>query len=252
MIVIPMAGLSSRFKKAGYVKPKYMLEANGRTLFWHSLVSFRRYFNTEKFLFISLNVEGIKDFIVKECENLGIDNYDVEILNKPTGGQAETVYLGICNQPPTDGITIFNIDTFRPGFIYPKEFELKGIDGYLETFIGAGENWSNVVPLESGSNRVALTGEKQQLSEYCCTGLYYWKNTELFCRVFEEYRKIELSELQGKELYIAPMYNLVIKEGGDVRFSVIPKNEVIFCGVPEEYKDFINNTKQKGGSCGEQ
>ncbi|EOA0230274.1 capsular biosynthesis protein, partial [Escherichia coli] len=36
MIVIPMAGLSSRFKKAGYVKPKYMLEAHGKTLFSHS------------------------------------------------------------------------------------------------------------------------------------------------------------------------------------------------------------------------
>ncbi|EGR2739468.1 capsular biosynthesis protein, partial [Vibrio parahaemolyticus] len=29
MIVIPMAGMSSRFFKAGYDKPKYMLEATG-------------------------------------------------------------------------------------------------------------------------------------------------------------------------------------------------------------------------------
>lgn len=31
MIVIPMAGMSSRFFKAGYTQPKYMLEAHGQT-----------------------------------------------------------------------------------------------------------------------------------------------------------------------------------------------------------------------------
>ncbi|ECR5117115.1 capsular biosynthesis protein, partial [Salmonella enterica] len=33
MIIIPMAGLSSRFFKAGYTKPKYELKAHDKTLF---------------------------------------------------------------------------------------------------------------------------------------------------------------------------------------------------------------------------
>ncbi|TOH10549.1 capsular biosynthesis protein, partial [Vibrio parahaemolyticus] len=44
MIVIPMAGMSSRFFKAGYKLPKYMLEAHGKSLFEHSLRSFESYF----------------------------------------------------------------------------------------------------------------------------------------------------------------------------------------------------------------
>ncbi|EKO3985769.1 capsular biosynthesis protein, partial [Vibrio fluvialis] len=42
MIMIPMAGMSSRFFKAGYSKPKYMLEAKGKTLFEHSVLSFEK------------------------------------------------------------------------------------------------------------------------------------------------------------------------------------------------------------------
>ena len=57
MIIIPMAGLSSRFKDAGYVKPKYMLEAHGKTLFSHSLYSFKNYFDSESFLFVALDLK---------------------------------------------------------------------------------------------------------------------------------------------------------------------------------------------------
>lgn len=49
MIIIPMAGLSSRFFKAGYTKPKYMLDAHGISLFDHAVNSFKAYFKTETF-----------------------------------------------------------------------------------------------------------------------------------------------------------------------------------------------------------
>ena len=35
-----MAGLSSRFFKAGYTAPKYMLDLKGQTFFAHALRSF--------------------------------------------------------------------------------------------------------------------------------------------------------------------------------------------------------------------
>ena len=63
MIVIPMAGLSSRFFDAGFDKPKYALEAHGRTLFFHSVGSFGHYFDEVPFLFITLETYGATDFI---------------------------------------------------------------------------------------------------------------------------------------------------------------------------------------------
>jgi hypothetical protein len=41
------------------------------------------------------------------------------------------------------------------------------------------------------------------------------------------------------ELYVAPIYNLLIRRGADIRFHVIDESEVIFCGVPSEYAAFL-------------
>ena len=241
MIVIPMAGLSSRFRQAGYQLPKYMLEAHGKTLFEHAVESFKQYFESECFLFIALDVDHTKRFIEIKCEELGIVNFSIAILDAPTRGQAETVYKGLKTShfEIDEGITIFNIDTFRPGFTHPDSFCLDTVDGYLETFIGEGDNWSNILPSSEGDYKVELTAEKKGISEYCCTGLYYWSSAYTFMRLFESYKTKNLTDLEGGEFYIAPMYNDLIKEGGDVRFSVIPSSQVIFCGVPSEYIDFL-------------
>jgi hypothetical protein len=236
-----MAGLSSRFKKAGYTKPKFMLEAHGKTLFSHAVNSFSRYFDSERFLFIAQNFDNTKDFVESELKLLGVKNFEVVILPEPTRGQAETVYLGVqqSGMSADTPLTIFNIDTFRPGFQFPSEFDLGSVDGYLETFIGSGKNWSNILPKTSGNNMVELTAEKQEISEYCCTGLYHWKSASSFCKVFESTILLSRDELQGGEYYIAPMYNQLIQNGGDVRYSVVERNSVIFCGVPSEYQDFL-------------
>lgn len=242
MIVIPMAGLSNRFKVAGYNKPKYMLEAKNQTLFSHSLRSFEKYFKSDTFLFITLNQPNIKKFIRDECFKLGIEHYQIVILKSPTRGQAETVYLGLKELVPSldEEVFIFNIDTFRINFKKPSDFNLKEIDGYLETFIGSGPNWSNVLPEYEGSDRVKLTAEKQEISKYCCTGLYYWRSSIKFCETFEYFNRLGLSNMQAGEYYIAPMYNRLIEQGADIRFTVIETDNVIFCGTPQEYQAFIN------------
>lgn len=245
MIVIPMAGLSRRFRNAGYELPKYMLKANGKTLFSHAVGSFERYFNDQSFLFIALDVYGTKNFIESECLRLGLKDYSIVLLSEPTRGQAETVYLGLkkLNVQTDAGLLIFNIDTFRPGFKFPGQFDILDVDGYLETFIGGGVNWSNVLPADESSYTVKLTAEKQEISKYCCTGIYYWRYASDFIETFEYYRDLGLEGVQGGEFYIAPMYNRMIENNRDIRYSIISEGDVIFCGTPEEYKLFMEKKK---------
>lgn len=237
-----MAGLSSRFAKAGYDKPKFMLEAHGHSLFHHSVVSFRQYFSTEKFLFIALRYSEVKSFIESECQDLGISNFDIVLLENPTSGQAETVYQGLLLAAVNseEPVLIFNIDTFRPNFSFPDNFDIKSTDGYLETFVGTGKNWSNILPLETGNSRVKLTAEKKEISEFCCTGLYFFGKSSLFKEAYRYYAELPVDQLDAGERYIAPMYNYLISEGFDIRYSIISENDVIFCGVPAEYEAFKN------------
>lgn len=242
MIVIPMAGLSSRFSKVGYKKPKFMLEAKGKTLFAHSVISFEDFFKKELFVFIALDLPGIKKFIIAECQNLGLENYEIVLLKSSTRGQAETVYLGVkqLNVKPTEDMLIFNIDTFRPGYKWPQKFAMKNLDGYLETFEGGGANWSYVLPKNVLDQTVAATAEKKEISKYCCTGLYYWRRLSDFCQTYEKYLLSASEDLVGGEYYIAPMYNIMLAANKDIRYEVIDVKDVIFCGVPTEYEAFKN------------
>jgi len=235
MIVIPMAGLSRRFTEAGYDRPKYRLEAHGASLFDHAVLSFAAYFDSLPFLFVVRDMDDTPAFVSARCDALGIRRHRTVVLDQPTRGQAETVAIGL-DRAAADGgspVTIFNIDTFRPGFAFPT-FD-RPVDGFLETFVGEGANWSFVRPGTAGSDRAAETSEKRPISPFCCTGLYQFARAGDFLDAFRAESRRPADELQGGELYVAPLYNRLIAAGRDIRFSVIPRGDVIFCGVPAEY-----------------
>lgn len=244
MIVIPMAGMSSRFFKAGYDKPKYMLKAHDETLFEHAVNSFKAYFKKEAFLFIVRDVFDTASFVKYYANKLGIDKCYISVLNEETRGQAETVTLGLEDLSAqgvdySGSITIFNIDTFRPDFIYP-DLSVLG-HGYLEVFQGAGDNWSFVKPIHSKTTQVIKTTEKNPISNLCCTGLYHFSEIKNYLDAYYEYLTKPINEWEKGELYIAPLYNLLINKGLNIHYHLIGRDEVIFCGVPDEYVEFIGS-----------
>lgn len=238
-IVIPMAGLSSRFKNDGYTLPKYMLYVKDRSLFNLAISSFKEYFASWNFVFVARDVFDTGLFIQEECRLLGIKHFKVIILDRQTRGQAETVYLGIkkAKLPKESSLLIFNIDTFRPGFKFPTAYEQW--DGFLECFIGEGKNWSYAKTMDgSPSSRVIETAEKKEISRYCSTGIYYFKYAEYFIQAFAD--EESKPQIDTKELYVAPLYNHLIHNGKNIRLSVIERSEVIFCGLPQEYLHYLN------------
>lgn len=241
MIVLPMAGLSSRFFKAGYTEPKYMLPLGGQTVFAHALRSFEALFEQEPFLLICRADYDTPDFIQAEWTKLGLspDMLNLVVLDHETAGQAETVTLGLsrAKADPNAPLTIFNIDTFRPGFRYPDRFNLTAIDGYVEVFEGEGTHWSFVRPDESApdAQRAAEVAEKQRLSNLCSTGLYYFRTIGLYQNLYAPIAKKDPATLQGGERYVAPLYNDAIRQGLDIRYMLIGSDEVQFCGTPDEY-----------------
>ena len=242
MIVIPMAGMSSRFFKAGYTKPKYMLEAHGDTLFDHSVKSFQAYFSSLPFLFIVRDVYETEDFVRTRAQKLGIEKFYIVVLEQETRGQAETVALGLELLEQQRGdyqepITVFNIDTFRPHFEFP-DVSKKG-SGYLEVFKGYGDSWSFALPEKKGATRVIKTTEKNPISDLCSTGLYHFCSKHDYLSVYQEYVAKPQEEWEKGELYIAPLYNLMIEKGADIHYHLIERDDVVFCGVPDEYTDFL-------------
>ncbi|EPS0984564.1 glycosyltransferase family 2 protein [Vibrio vulnificus] len=237
MIMIPMAGMSSRFFKAGYSKPKYMLEAKGKTLFEHSVLSFEKYFKDELFVFVIRDVYETKKFVIDQVKKLGIKDFKIVCLDVETKGQAETVFWGLDGIDDNESLTIFNIDTFRPEFSYPELSSKE--DGYLEVFQGSGDNWSFVLPENEESTLLVETAEKRPISDLCCTGLYYFNKVSDFKLSYNDYLNKPKELWEKGELYVAPLYNFLIKNGKSIHYHKIERDEVIFCGTPDEYDDFL-------------
>jgi hypothetical protein len=237
VIVIPMAGLSLRFREAGYQRPKYMLPLHGRSLFHHVLAGFHRCFERDGFLFIYRNVDDTDAFVRAECRELGLTNFDVAVLNRPTGGQAETVALGLEKIGLADDrpITIFNIDTIRKDFDYPRTAWRGTSDGYLEVFRGSGPNWSYVRPASGREPLIAETAEKHAISDLCCDGLYHFARSGDFRKALAE----EKADKTSSELYVAPLYNRLIEKSAKIHYVLVEEDNLLFCGVPSEYEALL-------------
>lgn len=243
-----MAGLSSRFAKAGYEKPKYMLDIAGDSVFFCAVNGFCKYFNSCQFIFVCRNICNTRDFIQNECNKMGLDFYRIVELESMTLGQAHTVALGLQKAGilHNERLLIFNIDTFRPNFELPKTLDFDYIDGYLEVFEAEGEQWSFVLPQNNNKKategRVVKTAEKERISSLCSSGLYYFSNVGDFMRIFKAMLE-NGSDTKG-EYYIAPMYNYLINEGKEICYFKISLDEIVFCGTPQEYETLQNKEKR--------
>ena len=231
MIVIPMAGRSQRFYDAGYTVPKYALPLQGGSVFDHAVGSFRALFDNEAFLFVAH--ADAEAYVRAACARLGVRRFQIAALTAPTAGQAETVERGLdaIRAAEDDALTIFNIDTFRPGFADPGAW-FAGLAGWLEVFRGEGANWSYVRPAPGPEPLAAETAEKRPISDLCCTGLYHFARADQFRQALAAERLAP----QARELYVAPLYNHLIGKGLKVGWSLIEPEAVVFCGTPAEYQ----------------
>ncbi len=225
-----MVGLSSRFFKAGFTKPKFQLELAGESVFSRAVKSFEHYFKSDRFTFVTRQDYDTPAFVESELKRLDVADYRIVALPRDTRGQAETVSLGLGDTADEEPLYIFNIDTFRHGYRKPEFTE--ACDGYLEVFEGEGDHWSFVEAGENGN--VTRTTEKQRISNLCSDGLYYFKRRSDFDAALEHAMKSDAT-VKG-EFYIAPLYNHLIGSGATIKYDLIGPADIDFCGTPDEFE----------------
>lgn len=238
-VVITMGGLGSRFRKAGYTVPKYMIEAKGKTLFEWSMISLDGYKkDVNQYIFIAMKEEGIdmEGFIKEKCQKLEIVNYHLILLDYLTDGQATTATLAEKYWNKEHALLIYNIDTYvEPGQMNSEE--LKG-DGFIPCFKAEGDHWSFVRLDEQ--ERVAEIKEKQRISDHCTLGAYYFKTCGLYKKLYDEYYSEEKNLVKG-EKYVAPLYDYLLSKGGEIYISDIAPERVHVLGTPEELEYFLEH-----------
>lgn len=230
-VVITMAGLGSRFRKAGYKVPKYMIEVKGKTLFEWSMSSLEA-FKKEQFIFIVRQEDNAKDFIGAQCHQMGIENFRIIEIDHLTRGQAETAMMATNVWDKDQELFIYNIDTYiEPNQMRPELIEG---EGFIPCFHAEGEHWS-FVKLNENGNAIEVR-EKTRVSDNCSIGAYYFKTAALYETVYNTLYHGDF--LEHGEQYIAPMYNEMIKMGMKVKIQDIYSIYVHVLGTPREVEQF--------------
>lgn len=209
-IVIPMAGLGSRFSASHPNKVKPLITVNNIPMIEKVLNNLNQSKDIN-FIFITL-----KDL----AENLEINNifkklnikYNLVQANKPTDGPASTCLLAkdlINNDLPLivvncDQVIIdFNLDYLL------KFVKINSADGVIGVFHSNSKKNSYVKLGEDLT--IQEVKEKIVISNIATNGLHFWKRGKDFVSSAEE--MILKNDRYSNEFYVAPSYNYMIKNG---------------------------------------
>ena len=231
-ILIPMAGLGSRFTDKGYVFPKPLIEIKGKPMI--------------QVVVENLNIDANYIFIVQKehVENYNIDKMlklirpeaQIVVLDSITEGAASTTLMAkeyIDNENP---LLIANSDQFinwNPREVMYK-FISTDVDGGILTFKATHPKWSYAKIDNSGF--VTEVAEKNPISDNATVGVYYWKKGKDYVNFAEE--MIEKDVRVNNEFYVCPVYNQAIEKNKKIKISEVEKMWGI--GTPEDLESFLS------------
>ncbi|ELU7403454.1 Bifunctional protein GlmU [Campylobacter jejuni] len=233
-IVIPMAGLGSRFAKAGFDKPKPFIDVLGKPMIVRVLENLK--YKGARYILIARKEHLIKEKkLVDEIKN----NFNVEFIaiNKLTEGTACTVLYArkyINNNTPlmianSDQIVDINIGDFI------NDSFKRGLDGSILTFIDKEENpkWSFA---KLNNDLVVEVKEKETISEFATVGIYFFNEGKIF--VESAIDMIIENDRVNNEFYTCPVYNYAIKNGVKIGIYNIDFSKMHGIGTPEDLEIF--------------
>lgn len=235
-VVIPMAGLGSRFAKAGFLKPKPFIDVLGKPMIIRVLENL--YIPNANYILIARREHLESEQVLVKYIRSNFNAHFIGI-DKLTEGTACTVLYAksiIDNDIP---LLIANSDQIVDMDIneYIKDCVDRKLDGSLLTFIDSEKNpkWSFA---KLGShNIVEYVKEKEAISDIATVGIYYFNRGNIF--VNSAINMIIENDRVNGEFYTCPVYNYAIKDKAKIGIYNIDYRQMHGIGTPEDLQKYI-------------
>ena len=237
-IVVPMAGLGSRFSKVGFKNPKPLIDVLGEPMI-SLVVKNLRPSTPHRFIFICQETHE-KEFGLKTyLENIA-PGCQVKLINGITDGAACTVLKASDLIDLNEPLIIANCDQYIEASMdnYLNTWHEKNLDGYIMTMKAYEDKWSYVKLNNYGE--VLEVVEKVVISDEATVGIYNFKKGNDF--IVAAKKMIENDLRVNGEFYVAPVYNMLISDGYKVGVHNIGScDDTMFgLGTPEDLEEYIN------------
>ena len=237
-LVIPMAGLGSRFKAQGYDVPKPLIQIHGIEMYKVVLANlFSK--QLDRVVLICPSSFKMKTLEAELSSKLSVKVSIIEVDHLTTG-PAATVALARHLLDPALPIVIANSDqyvAFEPEGFYSQIAHSNNL-GMVLTMRDYDPKWS-YVSLDS-NGMIERVVEKQVISDIATVGIYGFKAARDFFQAFDA--MVEAGFMVNGEHYVAPAYEFLLefKSGVVGIHDLGPVGQVMFgLGIPEDLESFL-------------
>ena len=232
-VLIPMAGVGSRFEQAGYTFPKPLIDVNGKPMIQVVVeninVDAEHIFIVQKSHYEKFNLEETLNQISPGCKIVQVDGM--------TEGAACTTLLAreyINNEEP---LLMANSDQFvewdSNEFMYSMMAD--EIDGGILSFESTHPKWSYAKL--AGDGFVTEVAEKKPISNVATVGIYFWSKGSDYVKYAEQ--MIEKNIRVNNEFYVCPVFNEAIEDNKKIKTFHIDKMWGL--GTPEDLQRFFSH-----------
>lgn len=231
-ILIPMAGLGSRFADAGYELPKPLIDVDGKPMIQRVVEDIAVDGN---YIYI-VQREHYEDYNLEDLLNSITPNCEIVQINGVTEGAAVSSLAAkhfIDNDYPllianSDQITKWDPDLFL------KLAQANPIDGSIVVFKSDNSKWSYADVDSFGY--LTSVAEKEVISEHATAGIYLWTKGSDYVKYAEQ---MIANDVRTKgEFYICPVYNEALSAGK--KFTIFDIDSMNGIGTPEDLKEYLN------------
>lgn len=224
-IIIPAAGLGSRFFDVGYTAPKPLIKARGEPM-------------------IRLVARMFQHPTITICQDqyekaIAVETLGATIpIRKVTEGAALTVLCAEALVVDDEEIVVVNSDNLidhdmRSFIEFARD---QHCDGAMVTFEVTGGPWSYARLKAGDTSRVVQVAEKTPISNLATAGVYYFKSWRILRTAI--CRMVAANDRYNGEFYLAPAYNYLIGAGMSVLSYEIPEEQFISLGTPEDLRAY--------------
>jgi NDP-sugar pyrophosphorylase family protein len=233
-IVMPMAGLGSRFREAGFAVPKPLIDVRGRPMYAWATESLPLE-NSSRLIFILLASQPEFRELERDIQTRYAAHRPV-VLSVPelTAGQAITVLRAKELLDNDEPLLIHNADTaFAADRDWTEKAYAENLDGALLVFPSQEKRWS--FSRANAAGFVEEVREKEAISPWASTGTYWFRRGADFVSAAET--RFHSGKREASEFYVGPLYNDLIASGARVKNFLISK---LYCfGTPEDLKNTL-------------
>jgi NDP-sugar pyrophosphorylase family protein len=232
-IVVPMAGLGSRFTGTEYGIPKPLIQVRPGKRMIDYVVDYLTLPEPHRFIFVCLG-DHDRAYNLKNFFRGKTSGHEVIITEKLTAGPAASALLADRFIENDEELLVAYCDMFLTiNMVRFLEWTRRcGADGAVIAY--PSTNPMDSYATIDAKGRVVQTAEKILISDTATAGLYYFRRGRDF--VSAARTMIANSRDQSVELFVNPCFNELIRRGKTVLAYSIRREEKIEMGTPDDLR----------------